>query len=226
MRLAIISDIHANLPALEVVHESIKLKGVDRILCLGDMVGYGARPQECVDFIRDNEILAVKGNHDEAAAADSILKNFNPLAGEAVKWTRLALSEDARSYLDKLPLTLRIEDVTLAHSSPNDPELWNYLFKIQDAEPHFAHFDTEVCFVGHTHYPVEFGEPGGSKRIINVGSVGQPRDRNNKASYGLYDIGSRKFEWVRLDYPFEKAAQQIIDAGLPPFNANRLMMGI
>lgn len=225
MRIAVISDVHGNLVALEKVLDSIHETGVDRIVCLGDLVGYGARPQECVDLIVSTGISCIGGNHDEAAAHSGEVFKFNRAAKEAILWTRDQLSTGARRYLASLELELSFEDLLFVHSSPLNPHSWTYIYSRYEADITFSNFTEATCLSGHTHVPAEFREPGGMRRIINVGSVGQPRDRDCRSCWGLFDSRINKYSLMRIDYPVEISARQIIDAGLPKFLAERLFTG-
>ena len=225
MKLAFISDIHGNLPALEAVLKSIAVEGADRIICLGDLVGYGASPNECVDIIRERKIPCLLGNHDEAAVGRGVINYFNPLAREAIIWTMNRLTPQSRLFLESLPFIAGEDGMRLVHSSPHEPEAWHYLYTQSEARLAFRAFSEPVCFFGHTHFPVIFSDEN-ERRLINVGSVGQPRDRDPRACWGLYRSEMRAFQWVRVEYPIEQAAQMIRDAGLPPFLAQRLFSGI
>ena len=226
MKLAVISDIHGNLPSLEAVLKSIAGEGADRIVCLGDLVGYGASPNECVDVIRGMKIPCLLGNHDEAAIGRGDINYFNPFAREAIIWTTNQLSPHARSFLESLPFTAAEEGLRFVHSSPHEPEAWHYLFTHSEAKLAFIAFTEPVCFFGHTHFPVIFNDDEGGRRLINVGSVGQPRDRDPRACWGLYRSESRRFRWIRVEYPVDTAAQMIRAAGLPDFLAQRLYSGV
>lgn len=225
MKLAIISDIHGNLQALESVMKSIENKKVDQVVCLGDIVGYGANPEECVELIRSSGFPTVLGNHDEAATEKGIPEYFNHWALEAILWSRDRLSKNSKTFLHNLPFKMEFGDICLTHASPRKPELWTYLITHGQALPEFQYFSQSVCFIGHSHFPVVFTESEGSRRIINVGSVGQPRDHDPRSCYGIYDDKSLNFEWVRVEYDIKCAASAIVNAGLPKFLANRLMSG-
>lgn len=226
MKVAIISDIHSNLIALEAVMDSIRDEGVDRIFCLGDIVGYGARPNECVEMIQYHNIPCVMGNHDEAAIGLRNIGYFNQWARAAVLWTSDNLNDNSRRYLGGLEFTLEHEGMLFVHSSPFEPQAWHYIFTDYEASASFRCFKQRVGFIGHSHIPDIFSEPGSGRLIVNVGSVGQPRDHDPRACWGLYDTDSNDFKWMRVEYRFAETSAQIIAAGLPGFLADRLRSGI
>jgi diadenosine tetraphosphatase ApaH/serine/threonine PP2A family protein phosphatase len=233
MRLAVISDIHSNLPALTRTFEVIDGLSIDRVYCLGDIVGYGASPNECITLVRDRCAAVVKGNHDCGAIGEVPLEHFNTYGRSAIRWTKKHLTKKNSEYLQSLPL-LHVEgDVTLAHASPLHPAEWRYIFAWPDAQRSFAAFGTRICFIGHTHIPVIVGEDGsvnvfrdGKRYLINVGSIGQARDGNPRASFGLLDTAAKSFEAMRIDYDIAATAQAILAANLPDYLAQRLFLGI
>ncbi len=233
MRVAVISDIHANLPALEKVLTVIDQIGVDRILCLGDIVGYGAFPNECVALVRERCTAVVRGNHDSGAIDELPLDHFNTYGEIAMRWTRKHLSRENAAWIRSLQL-MHVEDsVTIAHAAPLHPGAWRYIFAWPDAQKCFAAFGTQYCFIGHTHVPVVVGENGsvnqfkaGERFLINVGSVGQARDGIPRASFGLLDTLRATYDTVRIEYDIEAAARAILQARLPDYLAQRLFLGI
>ncbi len=225
MKLALISDIHGNLPALEAVLRSIKNERVDSIICLGDIVGYGARPNECIELLKDENIPSILGNHDATVIGRLSPSFMNSNARVASEWTIEQLTKINIEFLKSLPLTLEFETILCVHSSPDEPEQWHYLFKNSDTSAGFRSFSQLVCFFGHTHFPVIFTNPSDGRRLINVGSVGQPRDHDSRSCYGIYNTSTADFLWVRVEYPIAEAAKHIIDAGLPPYLAQRLATG-
>ncbi len=225
MKLAIFSDIHANLSAFEAVLNVIDDEKVDRLFCLGDIVGYGARPNECIDIIRDRKIVCVLGNHDAASVKRHSFANFKWYAREANEWTIKNLSETSRDFLLSLDYTSNFEDALFTHSSPHSPSKWYYLVSRADAIEAFQSFEQSVGFIGHTHVPVEFKSSEGTRKIINVGSVGQPRDGDSRACFVLYNTETGDYRWIRVGYNIDEAAQQILDAGLPSLLAKRLYSG-
>ncbi len=230
MKLAFISDIHGNLEALNVALEIIEGQAVDEIICLGDVVGYGANPCECLELVRLKTDKIILGNHDAAAVEKTDPNYFNEFAREAVFWTQSVLSEDQKTFLKSLPLSLKMDALHLVHGSPDAPEHWNYIFSPYDAIRQFAHIDGDVCFVGHSHVSGDYfeGDPETgkrAKRIINVGSVGQPRDHDPRLCFATYETESDEVEFIREEYDSEVAAAKIRAAGLPAFLADRLGWG-
>ena len=216
--------------------------GVDRLLCLGDIVGYGADPGPVVDMLRGRDALAVAGNHDHAATGQTDLDWFNPYARRAAEWTAGQLTPDQARYLAALPLVVEHAGVTLVHSFPENPAEWPYLVSWDDGEPAFAAFDTRVCFVGHSHLPAVWTlrEDGrldfrrgrgrtvlkpGERYLVNVGSVGQPRDGDPHAGYTVWDIESGDVEIRRVPYDVEEARRRVYAAGLPHILGDRLLRG-
>ncbi|MFH1458335.1 MAG: metallophosphoesterase family protein [Candidatus Omnitrophota bacterium] len=241
MRYAIFSDIHSNGEALEAVLEAFKKEDIDSYLCCGDLVGYAANPNECIELILNLALTIVAGNHDRAAVNLFSLNYFNPLAVQAMSWTIRSLTDKNRSLLQSLKLVYENEDLTLVHGTLNDPADFLYLFDTSDAEATFRLLGTGVCFIGHTHRPAIFSKDGHgnvryqedgfvhmaphNKYIVNVGSVGQPRDGNPKASYCIYDSRKKEIRIKRVGYDMENARRKILDAGLPWFLGDRLLLG-
>jgi len=242
MRFAIFGDIHGNLEALRAVLEDAEAHEVTNFVCLGDVVGYNANPHECVDIVRALDCPVVKGNHDEQASAEDSLENFNPLAEEAINWTRDHLTEEDKKWLRELRLVRQVRDFTIVHSTLDTPHKWGYVFNQLDAAASFNYQHTNVCFYGHTHSPrayindVNDGSVKGfplqrliieanKKYFINVGSVGQPRDGDWHASYCIYSPAEHLVELRRIEYDINTAQDKIVDAGLPQRLADRLAMG-
>ncbi len=239
MRFAIFGDIHANLPALEAVLSDARTQLSTHYVCLGDIVGYNAHPRECLDIVRQLECPVVKGNHDEQASMISNDEGFNPLAEEAIQWTRRQLTEDDKDYLRGLRMHRQVRDFTVVHATLDTPHKWGYVFNQLDAAASFSYQHTAVCFIGHTHTPKAYIRDGsvrtvpfdiltlqqGKKFLVNVGSVGQPRDGDHRASYCVYDTNNHEIELRRVDYDIESAQRSIIDAGLPAKLAERLATG-
>lgn len=248
MRVAVISDIHANLAALRSVVAD--WGNVDAIWCLGDVVGYGPDPNECLDVVRSLTSIIVAGNHDWAATGKIDTVEFNQTAAIAAEWTSDQLDKESRSFFDGLPTILTVGDYTLVHGSPRDP-LWEYIRSAQDAAACFTYFDNIACLVGHTHVPVVFSanqpaptdrwgvrrEPktptsvsdfgiGGKKRyLINVGSVGQPRDGDPRACYLILDLASGHFQHRRVAYDIRSTQERMKRVGLPVALWQRLAIG-
>ncbi len=239
MKYAIIADIHANLEALNVVLEDIKAQECTHVACLGDVVGYGANPKECLDIIRGMNIPCVKGNHDEMCSVEADLEGFNPHAAEAVHWTRQQLDEDDCQWLRDLKYIRLVTSFSIVHATLDVPQKWGYVFDKLAAAASFTYQNTPVCFFGHTHVPVafvrdsvvrggtysKFKVEAGKKYFVNVGSVGQSRDGVAKATYVIYDIAEQTIELRRLDYDIATAQAKIRAAGLPERLAERLAQG-
>lgn len=290
MKIGVVSDIHSNLPALEAALADMGT--VDALWCLGDFVGYGPWPNECIDLLRARGAVAIAGNHDLAATGAIPTYNFNSQAAEAAEWTGRHLRSDCAAYLKSLSAVTEVEPlrtpqpsgeptlaqapsrpltgqptprgwsstghptgsrasppaapsrgVTLAHGSPREP-VWEYVLSPQVAAASFECFSTHVCFVGHTHIPSVFQLEGvrqvriahmqagashsvGPERlIVNPGSVGQPRDRDPRAAYAIYDTDRATIEWQRTAYDIGLAQRRIREAGLPVVFAERLSYGV
>ncbi len=233
MRFAIISDIHSNLEALTRALELIDEESIRDVVCLGDIVGYGANPNECVDLVRSRCRIALRGNHDSAAVDFSVAESFTKNARIAAEWTGQELSDSNKKYLEGLPYTHRMDDILFVHSSPYEPEGWYYVLSEEDLEAAFQSFTERVCFIGHSHFPGIFSEDGpvsavtrSQRYVINVGSVGQPRDGNSRLSFGIFDTDTWTYRNVRGEYPIHAAAEKILRAGLPRALADRLMLGM
>ncbi len=227
-RIAFIADIHSNLEALEVVLSKI---GGEETYCLGDVVGYGANPNEVIQLLRKNNVPSITGNHDQAAIS-GVTSGFNARAGMAAMWTIKQLNEESLRYLRELPLERRVEAdgvrIYMTHGSPDDP-LWEYV----DPSTHSMVFDhylgrleADAIALGHTHIP--FVWQNGRRLVFNPGSVGQPRNGDRRASFATLSIegGVASVEETRLEYDFERAAAKIREAGLPEQHASRLFYGI
>jgi len=240
VRWAIFGDIHANMEALDAVMDECESLGVDRFLCLGDIVGYGANPRECLERIVDMDIPIVAGNHDWAVCGKLSIEFFNTYAKQAVYWTREQLEERHMEVMRSWPLVQEVnEEITIVHGSLNFPDLFDYIQTSQDARLSLEKLGTRVCFLGHSHVPVTFFSgpmvsytmsyeielEGFEKALVNVGSVGQPRDENPMSSFGLYDDETKQVSIKRVPYDLEKAGAKILDAGLPEILAERLKYG-
>jgi diadenosine tetraphosphatase ApaH/serine/threonine PP2A family protein phosphatase len=242
MRILIISDIHANLTAFETVLNDAK-GDWEYVWCLGDVVGYGPDPNECVELLRTLPHLCLAGNHDWAALGRLDIRTFNPDARKAVTWTRETLTSENTDYLDALPTTFVIGNYTLAHGSPREP-VWEYILEPLIAALNFPHFETPYCLVGHTHQPVIYeqlnddGETAavpptyrqtrllnGRRQIINPGSVGQPRDANPDAAYAILDVEKNTWEHRRIPYDVPAVQKRMRGFGMPERLVTRLEHG-
>lgn len=240
MRYGIIADIHGNLEAMRAVLDDCRQEAVENIICLGDIVGYGADPAACLDIVMERGITSVAGNHDWAVVEKFSTEFFNPIAAEAVAWTQKRISSQQRHYLENLPLMLETREFVAVHGMLNHPEQFFYLRDIEDARDTFYLMKRSVCFVGHTHVAMVLKESGGLvefersvdfdlkdgvKYIINPGSVGQPRDGDARASYVIFDTAIKRIHLKRLDYDVATAQRKINALGLPSFLAARLSIG-
>jgi predicted phosphodiesterase len=241
MRILVISDIHANLTALDTVLEHAGQ--VDAVWCLGDLVGYGPDPNECISRVTGLPNLSCTlGNHDAAVLDQIDAATFNPEAREAIQWTQDRLTDSSRAFLLSLPELINKDHVTLAHGSPRQP-VWEYLLDVHNATLSFEYFDSPYCFVGHTHLPVLYhlGEGNTNARllvlrpntrlnlvpraIVNPGSVGQPRDRDSRASYAIYDPEEFTWEYYRISYDIGTVQERMQAANLPHRHIERLSGG-
>jgi putative phosphoesterase len=241
LRIAIISDIHSNLEALQKAVELIKELNIDTVVCLGDIVGYGANPKECIKTVSELTPYILMGNHDQAAADLSYTEKFTPYAQAAAIWTYNIMSESEKDKLLSLPLYLNIDGLTFVHASPHKPSEWNYIATEEEAFDNFQHMKTNICFIGHSHIAEiytddydsfnipKFSEPikllRGNKYIINSGSVGQPRDLDWRLSFGVLNTKTLEFEFVRSEYDAKTASRKILDANLPRYLAERILIG-
>lgn len=236
MRIAILSDIHGNLEALNAAMEYIRGNDIDTIYCLGDVVGYGPNPNECVDIIRNNCEKVVIGNHDHAVLGLTSTEYFNDFAKISTYWTSNILTDENREFLKSLSFKEVVGDILLVHSTPSNPTMWHYILSEIDARQELGHFEQKICFIGHSHFPIIFYADGFSRKskmildnseryIVNVGSIGQPRDGNPKSCFCVYNDATHEIEYVRLDYEVQKTREKIISAGLPVFLADRLIKG-
>lgn len=236
MKYAVLSDIHANLEALESVLGDARARGVKRFVCLGDVVGYNANPSECVDVIHSLGCPVVMGNHDAYTVADKIPESVNGRARESLEWTRANIRRDQHEWLMGLPMQRRVGPFEIVHASMHEPESWNYVINAIEAILHFHFQQTPLCFFGHTHHPMWFStkerktnkdfdrvelEPG-HRYFVNVGSVGQPRGDDKRAQYAIFDSSARTVEMCRVEYDVAAACAKIREAGLPEHNALRL----
>lgn len=244
MRIAVLSDIHANLAALEAVASD--LPPIDQVWVLGDIVGYGPNPNEVIATLQAMGARSVLGNHDGAAIGTVDASYFNPDARTAIEWTAGVLDTNARSYLAALPEVRCDGPLTAVHGSPRDP-IWEYITGPQIAAANLGHFETRLCLFGHTHLPIVFGTSeaggveatigvpgariaiGGGRALLNPGSVGQPRDGLSDAAYAILeagdDAGADAIEFRRVRYDVDRTQRQMHELGLPPRLADRLSYG-
>ncbi len=241
MKVLVISDIHANLTALEAVLDDAG--SLDATWLLGDLVGYGPDPNECVARVRElPDLVCLMGNHDAATLGLIDTSTFNPAARVAIRWTKDTIRPENLDYLSKLPETMRYGDITMVHGSPRQP-IWEYLLDVRKATENFGYFDTAYCFVGHTHLPTIYqlgdmhskadliipqtGSPLilSPRAIINPGSVGQPRDHNPRASYAIFDSETSSIEYRRVSYDIHAVQTRMIEADLPRRHIDRLTAG-
>jgi len=242
MRYAIISDIHGNAEALQAVINDIHDRSIDMTICLGDIVGYYPDPEKCVDLVRKHADFCVAGNHDYAAIGRIDTQNFTYYAFAAMEWTKQNISEKAKEYLNALPLTVEQDNMFFTHSSPSNPQDWVYVFPDSE-ETVFEAFNSLVYktnFIGHTHWPSimiqeedriilhsdHFIKLNQSHYyLINVGSVGQPRDFDSRSCYAIFDSEAQEITLVRVKYDFQITQKKIRDNHLPLFLAERLEKG-
>lgn len=239
MRYALIGDVHGNLEALEAVLASISDEEADQVICLGDIVGYGANPVECIRLVREKCAKTIAGNHDHAAIGLTDIDYFNPFAKQAVLWTSEKLSEDEINYLAGLKLVEREDTFTLVHATLDRPRTWGYILNTFDAAVNFEIQADPLCFIGHSHVSVAYQKRENfvsghrfinkvdpeQQYIVNVGSVGQPRDGDPRSCYVVYDSRLQTLKLKRIDYDIATAQKKIIAAGLPEILADRLSIG-
>lgn len=244
MRYAILGDIHSNLAALESVLEALEDEVIDQILQVGDVVGYGAAPAEVIAKLRERDTIVVKGNHDAACVGELDTRLFNANAKAAVDYTREQLSSEDLQWLADLPLVHATDHCVLAHGTLPDPDRFEYIQSTSEADPSLDALDRPVAFLGHTHVPVtimrliespdrtsytidhEVNLEETTVALVNVGSVGQPRDEDCRAAFAVYDTATQRVELRRVDYDIEREADRIVRAGLPKMLADRLFLGI
>jgi len=243
MRYAVLSDIHANLEAFHAVLARTTALGADRVFCLGDVAGYNADPNECIDLVRSNGIACIMGNHDAAVCGIEEPDHFNQNARLAAIWTREHLTGENRSYLRELPRILQIDDCFLCHGTVNNTN--RYLLYESDAQENFTLMEDlpgrpRLCFFGHTHIKAAYSMDGqvlaralsdeihlssDGRYLANPGSVGQPRDGDPRAAFLIYDTQERSIVFHRVEYDIAACQKKILQAGLPARLAERLIMG-
>ena len=242
MRILIISDIHANLAAFKAVLADAEGQW-DKVWFLGDLIGYGPDPNECVDLLQTLDHIALSGNHDWAVLNKLDITTFNAAARMAITLTRTSITDESRDFLDSLPPMVVEGQFTLAHASPRQP-VWEYILDLDTAAANFDHFKTPYCLVGHTHVPVVFALDDednavfpimpdnknpllldDARCIINPGSVGQPRDRDPRAAYALLDLDTLSWQYRRVAYPVHQTQEKMRQVGMPPRLVERLEFG-
>lgn len=240
MRIAVFSDVHSNLEALTAVLHEIRREAPDRVLFLGDAVGYGPDPNGCVERIFEAADVVVAGNHDFGVVDKTDISTYTPPAKVSLLWTRSVLTAQSRKRLLSMPLTAREDDLFLVHAAPRDPSAWDYVVEEAGASEQLDFFDGPVCFYGHTHRPTVFVCDGKKvtatqeslltfhekfRYIVNVGSVGQPRDGNPDAAYVLYDCREKSLSFHRVQYNFRITQEKMRAAQMPSFLIHRLTYG-
>ena len=241
MRYGIFADVHSNLEALEAVIGAYKKESIDKYLCVGDVVGYAANPSECVSRIKMLRAVTVAGNHDWAGVDLLSVDCFNEFARKAIFWTKEKLDNQDRYFLQSLKPVYQNEDLTLVHGTLDHPQDFNYMTNSGSACETFRILENSVCFIGHSHTPGVFIEDQNERiiyqegeafaiqkdrrYIVNVGSVGQPRDGDPRAAYCIYDTENREIFIKRAGYDIETTREKIIASGLPRFLGDRLLAG-
>lgn len=241
MLYGIFSDIHSNLSALEAVLASMDAHGVGRRVCLGDLVGYSADPETCVQLVKQKSDICILGNHDSVALKRESSLHFNQYARVAIEWTQNKLSADSLDFMKKLPYIVEENDYSFVHASPKSPADWYYIASLEEAVDAFEFFTSKICFVGHTHSPViaamssegtpvvieddEYTPDVGERLLVNVGSVGQPRDRNPEACWCLLDSESNKVKFIRVPYDISRTQEIMRKQNFPTFLIQRIADG-
>lgn len=241
MRYGLISDIHGNLEALQAVLRDLDRIGIDDLLCLGDVIGYGPDPEACLELVQERASVILAGNHDHAPLGLVDTSYFNPYAKRAVEWTAAKLSDSAKAFLKSCPLKYERDEFMIVHSTPANPAAWDYILSIDDAAANFPFVKGRVCFIGHSHVPlVVVRAKDQSIRVFrnthitfekentyisNIGSVGQPRDLDPRAAFATYDTATCEYQLHRVPYDIELTQKKILSSDLPAFLAERLALG-
>lgn len=243
MRIAVFSDIHGNLEALQTALNYLTDQKIKQCLCLGDIVGYGANPNECVKVIKEMNCLSVAGNHDFGVLEKTDISNFHHAAQDAIFWIRKQIATEVKEYLENLPVSANFQDLFLVHATCQNPLRWHYLLNAQQAQDDFAYLKEKIGFIGHSHVPIVFEycdttkktevinaekveiKPGDYRYLINTGSIGQPRDGNPQTCFVIVDTANGLVEYIRLDYDIKLTQKKIRAAGLPEILASRLEIG-
>lgn len=241
MRIVLVSDIHSNVVALDAV--LAVLPEHDALWCLGDTIGYGPEPNVCLTRMQSLATHTLTGNHDLASLGEISLEYFNPVARVANKWNNAQLEPELRQWLQTRPARLELDEATLAHASPRDP-IWEYVLDTATAKANLDHFNSAICFIGHSHVPLMFAQPASGnatfshapagsvlelkdqvRYIFNPGSIGQPRDGDPRAAYALWDTEARTVRWERVPYDIAATQKQMRAVKLPEVLAERLAYG-
>lgn len=241
MRYGFFSDVHANLEALKACVLDFRSEKIDRLFFLGDAVGYGPNPDECVKLIDKISEISLMGNHDYAALGLMETEYFNQYAAQSVGWTKDSLSKKSIEIMTDFELTHQIDDILLVHSSPKDPENWHYILDMDDAEENFNYFQQKICLVGHTHRPYIVYKSGSDNAVlsrqteevlqddyrylVNIGSVGQPRDGDPRSCYLIYDTETSRIGLKRVQYNVRNTQNNMAKVGLPEYLIERLTTG-
>lgn len=241
MRYCIFSDVHSNLEALETLIRVAKSEAIDVYLCVGDLVGYAANPNECVGALKSLGTIAVSGNHDQASLGLFPAEYFNDTAAKSILWTKYRLDDESKAFLNLLPLVYKDGNLTAVHSSLENPQSFNYIFDADASRSTFGLLESNLCFIGHTHVPQvfimdkagfinnypedEFEVTPDKRYIVNTGSVGQPRDGNPFSSFCIYDTELKYISIKRAAYDCKLTRQKILDVGLPRSLGDRLLSG-
>jgi putative phosphoesterase len=242
LRIGIFSDVHANLEALQSVLKFFLREKVNQHLIIGDLVGYGASPNECIKLIKQLKCSCVAGNHDCAVLDKTDTRHFNDAAKKVIEWTKNQLTDESIEFLSNLQLIVSVNQKVLVHSTPQNPEEWKYIFALKQGQNEFKFFREQICIIGHSHIPFviekdevkneyrtinepKFKIKEKSRYIINVGSVGQPRDGNVNACIMILDTLTNYIEYNRIEYNIILAQKKILRAGLPGILAERLAEG-
>lgn len=240
MKYGIFGDVHGNIEAFKKVIETYKKENIDEYLCIGDIVGYGADPSECIKEVKRLKAKTVCGNHDWAGAGIFPSDDFNPAAKNAIEWTQKNLNLDEKRFLKELKVINEEKDFYIVHGSLYKPEFFSYILNAESAYKCFCHMNKKLCFVGHSHIAGFFSMQGEKvnysreclikvkpnvKYIVNVGSIGQPRDNDPKAAFCIFDTDKSTIEIKRVEYDIETAKNKILNAGLPKALGYRLQEG-
>lgn len=241
MRLAIISDIHANLEALTAILRDLEHQNVDQILCLGDVVGYGADPVACLKLVREHCTEVLMGNHEHAVLGLLSPANLNDIARSSLSWTADQLSDDDKSFISSMKTDLIIDQLHLVHASPYEPMKWHYVLSDKAVVKAIKHARTNLCLIGHTHLPVIYSlaEDGSVRKrighdflpdpdhkyVVNTGSVGQPRDNDPRACYLVFDGEAYEINYRRVDYDITLAQSKMTKVEAPKLLIERIALG-